>query len=527
MNGLDAIEYRVYGPPGCGKTTWISNKVTELADIYGGDQISVCSMTRAAVREIVSRDVPVPDDNISTLHARCKRALNAGAPAESKVSEFAKAYPKYVNEMTLPAYLLRNASEESSADEVILSGGGISIYEKMQILRQQLIPKKNWPAIVLNFYSVWNEWCLDAGVMDFTGWLETAMHVGALPSQQVIFVDEAQDHTPLQIAVIRSWDTMHRMLVGDDDQGIYEWSGAVPMTFLSPELPPGQEKVLSQSYRVPVAVHKLASAWINQVQKRKQKKYSPKKDPGEVVFSNVRLSDARFDCEAISGELIFDGRSNMILTTCGFQLLDVIKSLKAQIIPFHNPYRFNNAAWNPLSGPFNVIKSFVVGDRQWTGDEVIKWAQILKAKSVFRRGGQKRLLEACDELGNEDVSVELIQKCILPDRFEEILAQDTRLFTTDRKLGVPGDWKYAYNVIDKYGLDVEPKVIVGTIHSVKGGEADDVFLFPDLSVAGNREYLGEARDGMIRLFYVGMTRARNRLILGEPSSNNTVSWKVK
>src|SRR5205823_14468766 len=60
-------------------------------------------------------------------------------------------------------------------------------------------------------------------------------------------------------------------------------------------------------------------------------------------------------------------------------------------------------------------------------------------------------------------------------------------------------------------LEEPPRVIVGTIHSVKGGEADVVFLFPDLSAAGDAAYQrnGPTRDAVIRLFYVGMTRARH------------------
>jgi superfamily I DNA/RNA helicase len=61
---------------------------------------------------------------------------------------------------------------------------------------------------------------------------------------------------------------------------------------------------------------------------------------------------------------------------------------------------------------------------------------------------------------------------------------------------------------------------VGTIHSVKGGEADVVFLFPDMSQAGDAAYQrhGPARDAVIRLFYVGMTRAREALYLADGAS---------
>jgi superfamily I DNA/RNA helicase len=63
-----------------------------------------------------------------------------------------------------------------------------------------------------------------------------------------------------------------------------------------------------------------------------------------------------------------------------------------------------------------------------------------------------------------------------------------------------------------------PKVTVGTIHSVKGGEADVGFLFPDLSQSRDAAYQrhGPSRDAVIRLFYVGMTRAREALYLASP-----------
>lgn len=41
-----------------------------------------------------------------------------------------------------------------------------------------------------------------------------------------------------------------------------------------------------------------------------------------------------------------------------------------------------------------------------------------------------------------------------------------------------------------------PKVVVGTIHSVKGGQADVVYLFPDISQAGDAQHARAARHAM-------------------------------
>ena len=75
------------------------------------------------------------------------------------------------------------------------------------------------------------------------------------------------------------------------------------------------------------------------------------------------------------------------------------------------------------------------------------------------------------------------------------------------------------------GLLLEtPKVVVGTIHSVKGGEADVVYLMPDLSRAGMAQWVGTDIESAAirRLFYVGMTRARDSLVLCNPAGRMAV-----
>jgi superfamily I DNA/RNA helicase len=71
-------------------------------------------------------------------------------------------------------------------------------------------------------------------------------------------------------------------------------------------------------------------------------------------------------------------------------------------------------------------------------------------------------------------------------------------------------------------LTKTPQIIAGTIHSVKGGEADVVYLFPDLSYAGMTEWIGNGTAAVRRLFYVGMTRSRESLILCQRASSRSV-----
>ena len=76
-----------------------------------------------------------------------------------------------------------------------------------------------------------------------------------------------------------------------------------------------------------------------------------------------------------------------------------------------------------------------------------------------------------------------------------------------------------------HGFVDDPKVVVGTVHSVKGGQADIVYLFPDLTKAADAQYQqhGSPRDSVIRVFYVGATRARETLYVCSAQNGMAVS----
>ena len=89
--------------------------------------------------------------------------------------------------------------------------------------------------------------------------------------------------------------------------------------------------------------------------------------------------------------------------------------------------------------------------------------------------------------------------------------------------------EYACKVIESRGeeaLKQSPQIILGTIHSMKGGEADVVVVFPDLSPSGFTEWVtpGESKDSVRRMYYVAITRAKESLYWAQPSGRSITGY---
>jgi len=64
-------------------------------------------------------------------------------------------------------------------------------------------------------------------------------------------------------------------------------------------------------------------------------------------------------------------------------------------------------------------------------------------------------------------------------------------------------------------LNKDPRIQLSTIHSVKGGERQNVVLLSDLSHNTNKSY-EKNPDDENRLFYVGATRTKENLHIVQP-----------
>jgi len=67
-------------------------------------------------------------------------------------------------------------------------------------------------------------------------------------------------------------------------------------------------------------------------------------------------------------------------------------------------------------------------------------------------------------------------------------------------------------------LVYKPRIRISTIHGVKGGEADNVCLMTDIAPRTFDE-MNKDLDSELRVFYVGVTRAKQSLHLLNPQTN--------
>lgn len=66
-------------------------------------------------------------------------------------------------------------------------------------------------------------------------------------------------------------------------------------------------------------------------------------------------------------------------------------------------------------------------------------------------------------------------------------------------------------------FNATPRITLSTIHGSKGGEADGVILYTDLSWAAIKNIQSQQEvDDLLRVFYVAVTRAKNALFLVAP-----------
>lgn len=541
-------ELRVHGPPGTGKTTHLKGRVEATARERGTHAIRIASLTRAAAHEIGAR-VALPHDQVGTLHRHAFHALERPALADTK--EGIREWNTYA-ERIAQALVMETGSRDATIDdpggEALIAVGkteGDRLLSQYKVLRNRCVPRDAWPMRVRDFAEHWEKFKAKAKRIDFTDLIDRATdELPTMPGNPSVFLlDEAQDMSRLEMRLARQWGEHCDVfvIVGDPYQNLYQWRGSDPEVF--DDHGDAEVSVLEQSWRVPAAVHEHAVAWLNRTLRGGLKvPYRPRDFDG-----NVRgMGETYRAPEGLAVQLetdLAEGRRVMVLAATGYMLDPLIAVLRRRGVPFGNPYRVEHGGWNPLNGATR-LRAFLrprLDGVPWTWSDVRLWADPLKASAVFERGAKGFIEAKCtstklfggDDPGEHTADVEALFNLVREEHRDDLFDLDVEWFARHLLESRAGQLAYSLNVYRNFGpsalhsipkavgpTDGEwPGIVLGTIHSVKGGEADRVYVFPDLSNAGFDGWLapGWQHDAIARQFYVAFTRAREELVLCDPS----------
>lgn len=264
---------------------------------------------------------------------------------------------------------------------------------------------------------------------------------------------------------------------------IFKWSGADVDKFLSLE---GDQIVLDKSHRLPKTIHTYANKISGRIKHRYEKEWAPRDDGGSVEFVNTVD-----DIEIREGSTMLLARNKYLLTqyeeylrregypymtqrgsSIDMQLVTAIKS------------------WEALRAGQSVDVAFIRQAYQY-----------LKVGAGVARG-KKSLHGATGSLTIKELQNNwgLLTGAIWHDALVEL--PDVEYYLAILRGGAR--------------LDKEPNILVSTIHTIKGGEADHVVVISDVS----RKCYDAMGDDEHRTFYVAVTRAKKTIQIVLPRTQS-------
>lgn len=498
----------LYGPPGTGKTTTLLEYVDE--ELQRGtppDRIGYVSFTRRAADEAVTRALKKfkldrkQFPYFRTLHSMCFMGLGLRRSDVLTGEKLQKDFADYAG------IKITGKWAEDGTFSGMATGDKILHLDNMARVRctslrqeyQREDPRIDWSEVE------YGAKCLRAfkiahGLLDYTDMLSEYVRQDLSPPDHLkaLFVDEAQDLSPLQWQVVEALakDCERVVIAGDDDQAIYQWAGADINTMLRLE---GESRVLNQSWRVPRQIQNLGIRLSNQIKNRHKKSWNPRDADGKIAS----MRDLT--------EVGFDGSSVLILTRNDFLMPRIESILRMDGIVYEK------------HGHSSIKPRYLEAAEYWTqlcrGDPITIDAarRVYGLMSVGRsveRGYKTLQGREDDELvtyndlkhGGGLLVDKNMQWAVALDR---IPREEVGYMLAARRRGIK--------------LRERPAVRLSTIHSAKGAEADHVVLLREMAKRSHKE-IELNPDDELRVWYVAVTRAREKLTLVDSSTFFECPW---
>jgi len=314
-----------------------------------------------------------------------------------------------------------------------------------------------------------------------------------------LFIDEAQDSSTIQWSVIKNkllGQAENVYFAGDDDQAIFAWAGADVNEFI--DIKTDETTVLGQSYRCPKTVQTIADRVTNRISKRLPKEWAPVEDEGEIQIIRS-IHEAPLE----KGKWLFLGRNRSVLKN--FE-----KDLRLKGFYYETK---NNTATDRAWKPSMEYALYELARKYWYFQE-------------YKMTDKKSLLHV---LENTALAPNLNKyKKELPDFIKMSSAPSEIRDYFNNRSWAEGIVTHSFKakgyiqamIMRGEQLNETPRLRLSTIHSIKGGESENVIISLDLSESSyNALQNSKFRDEELRVLYVGLTRASKRLYLLYPETD--------
>lgn len=537
---------RIIGGAGTGKTTELL-RLMDLClqkDVRDPMRIGFVSFTRAARHEASSRageKFGVEPETLEkmgwfrTIHSVCFRILSCNSTALLSNTTRAREWIKNAIQDDPSGMIYSESMEFSDSFEKLTDAGkALNLWhaarnrlESVQdaVRRAQTvsddIPDVSFCEAIVGRYEEAKE---RDGMVDFVdllaqvagyrftkGYPEKIEPLGDIPYLPVWFFDEQQDTSALLDAVCRRLVTPSHYVyvVGDPFQAIYGWAGADSRHFMNWPIHEGKQRILGKSFRCPRSHLDLSESIIRPCGDWFHRGIEHRGDEGEIdrVSYYVPLE-----------QLISPNESWLVLGRTNFMAAKLSRELDNAGIPWVNS-RSMTAEAKKATGSLCAVHELAHGGII-DGDTWKSCLEVIPSKledtPLLVRGTKKRFE---NKSVREEYSFCTIQDLPSMGATEPLM---NMLFSRDFCTLFPEHAK-VFSAIDRWGRKVveKPNIKVGTIHSVKGAEADNVYLLNSIPKVCARGMLTkEGEDEERRVWYVATTRARKRMVIAEDNRSN-------
>jgi DNA helicase II / ATP-dependent DNA helicase PcrA len=529
--------------PGTGKTLTISHKIvkeTEQDNIVPSQVLALTFTNKAAIemRERVEALIPgiiKKGMSITTFHGFCLGVLKEDGGTLGHSTDFSIC-------TELDSMLIADeVGHETGADRAILSKLKKAVSELKFMYATDKEPGPAFMDILplfdkyrekLKYYNMLDFDDLEAETLRlFRLYPETALKYAGRYKR--IFVDEYQDTNPVQSQILRHivWDGVNLICaIGDPDQAIYGFRGADVANFyrFTADFKNAREITLTKNYRSQDIILEAAAGIL-----KKERPLTGIKGRGDHIrISECSTANAEAEMVVERIEKLLGGTSHFSLDSgrveshesggedIGFGDISILYRVNAQgdaiseaLTRAGIPYiRSGERPFTELF-PVDVIMAFIRSNI-FPDNTFLKARYLAKireynlmadtSKDICKDNGVSGLIEEAISIHNIDMSIDETKRAV--ERLKGAVTE------------MAGPLSLAESMSLERGIDNTmlrgDRVAVMSIHAAKGLEWPVVFITGcEDRIIPLRLYDDCDDEEEKRLFYVGVTRAKERLIL--------------